>query len=386
MRKSNDLSRCLAALEQDSTLIAVIEMGKSSWLVAGVVPGIERRPLKKLAANEGALLALLYRWRDEAKKAGHPIKRICVAYEAGRDGFWLARWLRKRKIEAYVIHSTSVCVSREHRRAKTDRLDTEHLMRAFIGWLRGETDHCRMCAIPTLEEEDGKRPSREHEHLVGERTRIINRLKSCLARLGIRDFNPASCKAPERLAKVRTPEGTPIPPNSLDELKHDMAHLRFISDQIDEVEKACLARLQKAPKKGPHAMVRLLASIHGLGIETADTLVHEVFSKNFRDRRGAPRYAGLTGSPDESGERRREKGLARAGNTRVRRSMIQLAWRFLQFQKESALVQWYYKRTADGRKDTRKTMIVALARKLMIALWRFVTTGEIPAGVQLRAA
>jgi transposase len=386
MPKPNDMSRCLAALEQDSTLVAVIEMSKSSWLVAGIIPGIERHPLKKLAVNEGALLALLYRWRDEAKKAGHPIKRICVAYEAGRDGFWLARWLRKHKIEAYVIHPTSVCVSREHRRAKTDRLDTEHLMRAFIGWLRGETDHCRMCAIPTLEEEDDKRPSRGHEHLVGERTRISNRLTSCLARLGIRDFNPTSRKAPERIAKVRTPEGAPIPPNTLDELKRDMAHLRFISDQIDEIEKARLTRLQTAPDKRPHAMVRLLASIYGLGIETADMLVHEVFFRNYRDRRAVPRYAGLTGAPDESGQRRREKGLARAGNARVRHGMIQLAWRFLQFQKESALVQWYYKRTADGRKDTRKTMIVALARKLLIALWRFLTTGEIPAGVQLRAA
>jgi transposase len=219
----------------------------------------------------GALLALFYRWCEEARKAGHPTKRVCVAFEAGRDGFWLARWLRSRKIEAYVIHPTSVPVSREHRRAKTDRLDTGRLMRAFIGWLRGETDHCSMCAIPTLEEEDDKRPNREHQHLVGERTRIINRLKSCMARLGIRDFNPASCKAPERIAKLRTPEGKPIPPNTLDELKHDMAHLRFISDQIDEVEKARLARLREEPKKKSHAMV---------GIETADMLTHEVFLRN----------------------------------------------------------------------------------------------------------
>src|SRR5262249_20016427 len=154
-------------------------------------------------------------------------------------------------------------------------------------------------------------------------------------------------------------------------------HLRIISDQIDEIEKARLARLQKAPEKRPHAMVRLLASIHGLGIETADMLVHEVLLRSLRDQRAVPRYAGLTGSPDESGERRREKGLARAGNARVRRGMIQLAWRFLQFQKERALVRWYYKRTADGRQDIRKTMIVALARKLLIALWRMVTTGEI---------
>src|SRR5262249_12830460 len=163
--------------------------------------------------------------------------------------------------------------------------------------------------------------SREHEHLVGERTRIINRLKSCLARLGIRDFNPASRKAPERIAKVRTPEGAPIPPNTLDELKRDMAHLRLVMDQIDEIETTRLARLQKTPDKRPNAMVRLLASIYGLGIETADMLVHEVLLRSLRDQRAVPRYAGLTGSPDESGERRREKGLARAGNARVRCGM-----------------------------------------------------------------
>jgi len=177
MQQPNDLSRSLAALDQDSTLIAVIEMSRSTWLVAGIVPGINRQRLKKLAADETALLQLLYRWRDEATKAGRTIDRIAVAYEAGRDGFWLARWLRGRGIEAYVIHPTSVAVSREHRRATTDRLDTELLKRAFLGWLRGEPRHCSMAKIPTPEEEDAKRPNRERENLVGERTRIVNRMK-----------------------------------------------------------------------------------------------------------------------------------------------------------------------------------------------------------------
>src|SRR5208337_362276 len=178
MPQLNDLSRSLVALEQDATLIAVIEMGQSSWLVAGVVPGIERQPLKKLAADQDGLLLLLHRWRNEAVRARRTIKRIVVAYEAGRDGFWLARWLRAREIEAYVIHASSVPVSREHRRAKTDRLDTELLKRAFLGWLRGEPKHCSMAAIPALEDEDARRPSREREVLVEERTRIINRLKA----------------------------------------------------------------------------------------------------------------------------------------------------------------------------------------------------------------
>ena len=149
MPQPNDLSRSLIPLCQDSALIAVIEMSQSSWLVAGIVPGIERHPLKKLVADEEALLRLLQRWRDEAIKAGRKITRIAVAFEAGRDGFWLARWLRARNVEANVIHPTSVAVPREHRRAKTDRLDTELLKRAFLGWMRGELDHCRMAAIPT---------------------------------------------------------------------------------------------------------------------------------------------------------------------------------------------------------------------------------------------
>ena len=385
MSELNDLSRSLTSLEQDKTIIAVIEMSQSSWLVAGIIPGIERHPLKKLEPSEEELVRLLMRWRTEATKNGHTITRFAVAFEAGRDGFWLARWLRARGIETYVIHPTSVAVSREHRRAKTDRLDAGLLKRVFIGWLRGEPDHCHMAAIPTLAEEDAKRPNREREGLVRERTRIVNRMKSCLARFGIRKFNPTLRKAPERLATLGMPEGVPLPPNTLLELRRDMARLRFVMDQIKEVEEARAQRLEQAPQEKTHAMVRLIARVIGVGIETADMLVHEILSRQLRDRRAVARYAGLTGAPDESGNKRREKGLAKAGNARVRRGMIQLAWRFLVFQKDSALARWYRTRTESAGKK-RKTMIVALARKLLIALWRLVTIGEVPAGVVLRAA
>jgi transposase len=164
-RTPNDLSRCLVSLVANETLIVVVELSLSGWLVAGVVPGVERQPLKKLKPEPAQLLELLQRWRSEAERAGCRITRIAIAYEAGRDGFWLARTLEAHGIEAHVIHPASVAVSREHRRAKTDRLDTELLKRAFIGWLRGERDHCRMVAIPTFHEEDAKRPSRERECL-----------------------------------------------------------------------------------------------------------------------------------------------------------------------------------------------------------------------------
>jgi len=385
MQTLNDLSRSLITLEPAGTLIAVIEMSLSSWLVAGIVPGIERQPLKKLAVDESALLKLLHRWREEAEKAGSKIERIVVAFEAGRDGFWLARWLKARSIEAHVIHAASVAVSREHRRAKTDRLDTELLKRAVLGWLRGERDHCKMVAIPTIKDEDAKRPNRERESLVGEQSRIINRMKAALVRLGIRGFNPKLKRAARRLDSLRTPEGEPIPPNTLAELRRDMERRRLVRDQIREIEEARQERIQQAPSDGPHAMVRLLARVIGVGVETADMLVHEVLSRNMRDRRAVARYAGLTGSPDESGRRRREKGLARSGNGRVRRGMIQLAWRFLLHQKNSALTRWFRARTENAR-GTRKRMIVALARKLLIALWRLVREGVVPDGVVLRPA
>jgi transposase len=386
MAKVNDLSRSLAALDQDTTLIAVVELSSKSWLVAAAVPGVERHPLKKLDPDASALLKLIGRWRGEAERRGRKIERVVLAYEAGRDGFWLARWLKERGIEACVIHPASVAVSRERKRAKTDRLDAAMLLRVLLGWLRGERGHCSMVAIPSLEEEDAKRPSRERETLVGERARITNRIKAALIRFGIRTFNPLLRKAGQNLEKLQTVEGGPLPANTLAEIKRDLARMAVVREQIAAIEKARVESLKRAPKTGPNAMVQLLARVIGIGIETADMLVREVLSRILRDRRAVARYAGLTGSPDESGSRRREKGLTRAGNARVRRGLIQLAWRFLMFQKESALAQWYRMRTAGATPAQRKSLIVALARKLLIALWRLVTTGEVPHGVALRPA
>jgi transposase len=383
--RANDMSRSLAAFDQHSTLTVVVEMGWSSWLVAGLIPGVERQPKKKMDPDAEDLLHLLGRWRDEAVKGGRPITRIAVAYEAGRDGFWLARWLESHGIETHVIHSTSVAVSREKRRAKTDRVDAEMLLRVFLGWLRGERGHCSMVAVPTIEVEDARRPGREREALVAECTRIINRMKADMARLGVHGFKPHLRSAPKKLGSVRTPEGVAVPPNTRAELERDMARLAVLREQIVAIEKARLERIANAPDNEPHAMIRLLARVLGLGIETADMLVNEVMTRHLRDRRAVARYAGITGSPDESGSRRREKGLAKAGNARVRRGMIQLAWRWLLFQKQSALTLWF-KARVEGAPGLRKKMVVALARKLLIALWRMATIGEIPQGVVLRPA
>jgi transposase len=310
MPQANDLSRCLTALDQDSTVIAVVEMSQANWLVAGIVPGIERHPAKKLEPDPAALLRRLQPhgtspWakgsrRAEAEQTGRQISRIAVAFEAGRDGVWLAPhgtspWAegsrrRARDVEAEVIHPNSIAVSREHRRAKTDRLDTALLKRAFLGWLRGKPDHCQMIAIPTLEE-DAKRPGRERDALVGERTRIINRFKSTLAWLGIRGFKPNLRSAAARLEALRTPEGAPLPDNTLAELRRELARLQLIAGQIREIERARLERLQQQPSTGAHPMIRVLAQVRGVGIETADMLANEAFSRPLRDPRAVARGA-----------------------------------------------------------------------------------------------
>src|SRR5712675_73481 len=252
----NDLSRSLVAFDQNSTLVAVVELSLNRWVVQGLVPGLSKQPLKALGPDASALLALVNRWQLEGTKGGGRIKRIVVAFEAGRDGFWLARWLRSRGIEVYVIHATSIPVSREHRRAKSDRLDTELLMRAILGWLRGEAKHCSMVAVPTLAEEDARRPNREHETLVKECGRIVSRMKATMARLGVKGFN--------------------------DELRRDMERLRLAHQQTQEIEKARLARLKKAPQAGAHPMLLMLAKVLGIGAETADMLVHEALARDLR--------------------------------------------------------------------------------------------------------
>jgi len=385
MLRPDDLSRAQEPFDHENTLVAVVELSQSAWLVAASVPGLTRQPLKKLEPDAEALLRLLQRWQDEAAGKGRQIARVVLAYEAGRDGFWIARWLQARGVETKVIHPTSIAVSREHKRAKTDRLDTALLMRAFLGWLRGEPGHCRMVAVPTLSEEDAKRPSREHEALAAESTRIVNRLKGALTRLGIRGFNPKLVAAADRLETLRTPEDEPIPPNTLREMRNDLARLSLIRRQMRETAAARAARLEAAPRDGANPIVRTLARVVGIGAETADMLAHEVLSRDLRDRRAVARYAGLTGAPDESGSRRREKGLSKAGSARVRRGLIEFAWRFLLFQRESELAAWFRSRVEEGGKR-RKTMIVALARKLLIALWRLVRTGDVPRGVVLRPA
>ena len=267
MQKPHDDNKaCPTAFVQDSTLVVVIEMSLSSWLVAGIIPGVSRDPLKKIDPKPEELLKLLYRWRDEAIEAGKKITRITVAYETGRDSFWLARWLRKRGIDAHVIHATSVAISREHRRAKTDRIDTAMLRRGFLGWLRGEPGHCSMAIVPNVEEEDAKRPHRERESLVHERTSTVNRMKAVLIQFGVRNFNPVMRKAREKLDAVRTPEGVPLPTNTVATLRRHMERNWVINEQIKAIEQTRLQQLEQNPADKHNAMILMLMRVIGLGM------------------------------------------------------------------------------------------------------------------------
>ena len=281
--------------------------------------------------------------------------------------------------------SPTAAIIDSQRRAKTDRLDTAMLKRGFLGWLRGERGHCTVAIVPTVEEEDAKRSHREREGLVHEQTRVVNRMKSALIQFGVRNFNPKLRKARVKLETVRTPEGKSLPPNTIAALRRDMERLKIIKEQIKAIEQTRLQQFEQKPEALANRMVYLLVRIYGLGWETADLLVHELLSRTLRDRKAVARYAGLTGSPDESGSKRREKGLSRSGNARVRKIMIQLAWRMVKFQPDSALVQWFKQRT-ENAKGSRKPMIVALARKLIIALWRYANDGVIPEGFRLHSA
>ena len=379
-----------ASLDHATTITAVVELSKRTWLVGGHVPGLERRPLKRAEDRAAGLLRILTTWRKRAEQAGRTIARIVVAFEVGRDGFWLARWLRRTGIEAYVIHPSSIPVPRGAR-VKTDRIDTGMLLRAFLAWLRGEPDACRMVAILTREEEDLRRPSRERAELVTERTRLTNRIRSLLTVHGLSEINPNTPATSRKLAQLRTAEGQPLPPNARAELERLFERLALVKKQIKAIE-ADYARHTAENKrvKGEHdlaaqarTLFQQLVTVTGVGAATAATLVAEVFMRSFADRRALARFVGLTGTPDESGSRRRDRGLMKAGSARVRHIMIQLAWRMLYHQPNATLVQWYRDRVAKANGAGRKTFIVALARKLLIALWRFVQSGEVPEGIRL---
>lgn len=279
-----------------------------------------------------------------------------VTYESGRDGFWIARVLLAYGIEVEVMHPA------------------------------GEPRACSMLRIPSEAEEDQRRPGREREQLVSKRGKLESRIGSLLCLHGIAGFRPRLKKAMARLEELPSFAGEPLPGHTMAELRRLMARHRIVSDQLKEIE-AERDRVQTLEDPDPaERMIQLLARIYGLGVETARMLVREVFCRSFRDRRALASFAGLTGTPFHSGGMEREQGISKNGNARVRKILMQLSWRWLRFQPESVLSLWFAERTGGAKGRIRKIMIVALARKLLVTLWRYLETGELPQGARTSAA
>jgi transposase len=375
------------AFDHDSTLVLALELSGKGWEVGAVLPGVTRRPRRGLAPRDlPGLLKQIERWKAEAQRVGRSVHRVVLTYEAGRDGFWIARHLLAHGIEVHIMHPASIPVERRGRRAKTDRIDLDMLLRTLLAWLRGEPRVCSMVCIPSEAEEDMRRPERERERLVGERIALENRIENLLCLHGVAGFKPRLKKAAARLADLRGYAGDKLPPRLLEELHRLMARHGVLSDQLRQIEAAREQATQAAEPDRAMRKIQMLARLVGLGLATAAGLTHEVFCRAFADRRAIAGFVGLTGTPFNSGRMEREQGIGKNGNPRVRRLLMQLAWRWLRFQPDSALSCWFAERTAGARGRIRKIMAVALARKLLVALWRYVETGELPAGVRLAAA
>ena len=375
------------ALDQDNTLVVVLELSAKSWLVGARVPGLSRLSRYGLTPSVADLSALLGKMKERAAAQGKIVERVVLAYEAGRDGFWLARYLEARGIEVYVIQPSSVLVDRRARRAKTDKLDVEMLMRTLLAWLRGEGGVCSMVPIPDEAEEDGRRPTRERQDLVAERRALANRIDGLLATLGISGYNPLRRDRRARLDELRTPEGTALPANAVTRIGRILDRLELVMKQIAELEEARNAVVTKDAADGEaEEMIRTLAGLKAIGPELATLLVWEAYIRDFPNRKALGSYAGMAGTPFQSGGMDREQGISKAGNRRLRAALVELAWLWLRYQPDSALSKWFRARVGDGGGRIRKVMIVALARKLLVALWHFCRHGVFPEGAMLKAA
>jgi transposase len=331
---------------------------------------------------------------------------VATIQEAGRDGFWLHRLLEAHGVRSHVVDPASIAVSRRSRRAKTDRIDAEGLLRALMAFARGERRVCAMVRPPSREAEDARRLTREREALLAERVRHTNRIKGLLATQGVFGFEPTWQARRVRLEALRTAEGRELPARLKAEIVRQIERLELVLRQIAEVEAARDAALAAERQTAPSAATpsadeadtkpvmlpadegagARLMRLKGIGPETASVLRLEAFHRSFGNRREVAAYAGLTPTPWQSGGIDTEQGISKAGNGRLRRTMVQLAWFWLRNQPQSALSAWYRERVREGRGRIKRIAIVALARKLLIALWRFVTQGLVPSGAELKPA
>ena len=368
------------ARPNDAVLFVALELSRASWLVAIQAPGRDKISRHKLAAGASAeLLELVGRQRARAEHRTGGKLRVVSCYEAGRDGFWLHRLLVANGIENLVIDPASVAVNRRARRVKTDRIDVETLLRAMMAHARGERRVCSVVRVPTPEAEDARRLTREREALLEERVRHVNRVKSLCALQGVYDFEPLRPRAAERLDGLMTGDGRPFPERLKAEVRRHLERLGQVVHQIAEVE-----ALRDKPASPLAKGVARLVALRGVGPNVASVLQAEILGRCFANRREVAQYAGLAPSPWASGRAQREQGIGKAGNARVRAAMIELAWLWLRHQPDSALSHWFRERVGQARGLVRRIAIVAVARRLLVALWRYATDGVIPEGAVAR--
>jgi transposase len=378
------------AKSEFAPVCVAMELSRSKWLVG--VGGPHRRNVSRHQVTGGdlaALLALLARLAaTESKVIG---QTVCfhICFEAGRDGHWLYRALKAEGYDVYEIDPASVSVNRRARRAKSDKIDVDMLVRTLAQLLRGEIDACSVVQVPSEEEEDAKRPHREYERLVKERTSHLNRIKGLLFAQGIRDFDAMAADYAGRLAAL------PIMPNLKAELGRQCHRLFAIQQDIDAVESAMKAAIVSSKRKSvraaamPSAMqtkVAQLFKLRSIGVHFSTVLGSEVFYRTFRNRRAVGQYLGLASSPFQSGDVAHDQGIAKVGNRRARKAIVELAWLWQQHQPDSALTKWFQQRVGDQKGRVRRIAIVAMARKLAVALWRYLETGLVPEGAVLKRA
>jgi transposase len=380
-----------AAIRSDLRAIFVtLELSRSKWLVTSLSPGAgERMSRHQIEAGDLAgLLSLLRRLQEKAQARTGELFPVLTMQEAGLDGFWLHRALEKEGIESHVVDPASIAMPRRRRRAKTDRIDGESMLRAFLAYKRGEPRVCSMVRAPTPQEEDDRRLSRERRTLTCERTQIVNRIKGVLCSQGITGYQPLRRDRRKRLEAIETGDGRPLGAHLKAQISRELDRLELLVEQIRQVEAerdALLEAAKATPEDAPPAPVAMLLELVGLGPEFTSVLWYEGLFKHFDNRRQLAAYAGLAATPWKSGKIDREQGISKAGNPRLRTTLIQLAWLWLRHQPDSELSKWFRQRAAEDARR-KQTFIVALARKLLVALWKYVTRGVVIEGAVLKAA
>jgi transposase len=370
-------ARCLLA----------IEMSKQSWVIAAITPlsdKISRHTLKSRSLK--GLLELVGRVRAQISRATGQVVEVISCYEAGYDGFWLHRSLEERGVRNHVIDPASLQVNRRARGAKTDRIDAERLLRSLMAYLRGEPKVWSVVRVPSVAEEDARRLHRERDRLIEERVQHVNRIKGLCAIQGIYDYRPMRPDRLARLEGLRTAQGKELPERLKAEIRRQLQRLELVLEMIRtlEVERDAIV-IDAAPAQLNADKIRRLNKLRALGPETSTVLVGEVFYRSFNNRRQVGSYVGFPPSPFASGGMSREQGISKAGNAKARKTMIELAWLWLRYQPDSALSLWFRERVGTMRGRIRRITIVAVARKLLVALWRYLETGLIPHGALLKA-